>query len=295
MRHVLITGNCQRYAIAKQLAYWFPMWSITVQEAPTSNPNEVLKASLSAALQNTSLWLAIDGASWVKDMHSSLTTGAMVLRIPSIGFSAFHPDVCFVTTDSLHPRSDPPFHSAIAAWGYQHQLDPAQTCGLYRSDNYAALGYFSQWHESVAYLEKQFQQSDLALYFEPFFLAIKRQGRFMHTFNHPKPAVITSLCQYICQYLGIAVERSAVLSEDDCTTSALDWPLYPEVAMMLGATPETYGWRYGQRWVPDLMSFVAEQFALYDQWQITPKDLKPMHRDTALLDRVLGMPVGLSG
>lgn len=293
MTRVLITANCQRYALARQLTYWFPQWSIAVQEVPSGNPDAACKTSLWAALESTTLWLAIDGAALVNDLRSSLQPGTTVMRLPSIGFSAFHPDICFVTTDSVHPRSNPPFHSAIAAWAYQHALSPAQTCALYQPQHYAALGYFSAWQNSVAYLEQQFQQSDLAVYFEPFFLAIKRKGRFMHTFNHPKPFVMTLLCQYICRHLGLTPEGSAILNEDDSTLSAVDWPMYPEIAQMLGLTPEPYRWRHGQRWIPNLASFVAEQFALYAQWPIPPKQLMPMHRDAVLLDRVLGMSAGV--
>ena len=254
--------------------------------------DDAFKASLSATLQNTTLWLAIDGDALVQEQRSSLQPSTVVIRLPSIGFSAFHPDICFVSTDAIHPRSDPPFHSAIAAWAYRHELSLAQTCALYQPQHYAALGYFSAWDASVAYLEKQFQLSDLAVYFEPFFLAIKRQGCFMHTFNHPKPFVITLLCQTLCRHLGITPEGSAILNEEDSTLSALDWPVYPEIALMLGLPSAALGWRHNQRWIPDLAAFVDEQFALYARWQIAPKQLQPMHRDGALLDRVLGASAG---
>lgn len=288
MTRLLITGNCQRYALATQLAFWFSNWSIGVKEIPHGEISATLKESLLAQLKSADIWLAIDGAGLVQELRSQLRPETKVVCVPSIGFTAFHPDICFVSTDQGNPRPDPPFHSTIAIWAFQQGLTIEQTCTLYSAQNFSALGYFSAWNDSVDYLKAQFLKSDLAQYFEPFFLAIKRSGCFMHTFNHPKPGVVSLLCLYICQKLNISPTSNTLINETNCTLSAIDWPVYPEISAVLGITQGSYCWRLNQQWIPDLRTFIAEQFLLYQRWASLSTELKPLHRDIALLDKVLG-------
>lgn len=285
MARLLITGNCQRYAIAQQLSLWFPEWSVTVLEYPSQlNPNV---DSLNAVLEAVDIWLPIDAGALPRDIWRSRFPKLVTLKLPSIGFSAFHPDICFVSTDGHTPRADPPFHSIIGAWCYRQQLSLEQSCALFNAQTFASLGYFRAWDESVAYLHQQFHASDLSHRFDEFFLSIKRSGCFMHTFNHPKPPVVTLLCKMICQALNIKPHRQGVITEASSTLSEIDWPVYTDIATILGVDGGSYRWRYQSEWVPDLPSFLSRQFGLYDQWRFEPMQLTVWQRDMRMLDEIL--------
>src|SRR5690606_23883092 len=116
-----------------------------------------------------------------------------VLQVPAIGFSAFHPDLCYVRNDRTNALTSQHYNSAIAAWAYLRGVDGAEARRLFNRRSYRELGYFDQWQPSRDFLERSFKYSRLQDIFSDFFLHVQRQGMFMHSINHPKISALEQL------------------------------------------------------------------------------------------------------
>lgn len=294
MIHVLISGNCQRYAIAAQLSLWFPNWQIVTVDTNCADVESIGKESL--PLDSVNIWICIGQlAATQKSNIQAAFPGLKILSVPAVGFAAFHPDLCFVQ-DRRKGQSPPQiFHSAIVAWAYRNHCKPEATLGLFNAATFKDLGYLNAWPESVHYLKRAFQASALAPDFEAFFLAVKRHGCFMHTFNHPKAFAITLLTKLICQKLGEPLPSNARDLDDNATAlSATQWPVYPEIAQHLGVPTKGYQWFDAGKEINNLEDFVNEAFIQYQQADIAPENLALVNRDPSLYDRVLNQRLRLS-
>ena len=287
---MLISGNCQRYAIAAQLSLWFPAWNIRTLDVSSLRPG----ASFPQLLENVSLWVSIGDQQALQEERLCQIRNPLLkrLNVPELGFAAFHPDICFVKDRHSGFRPMQVFHSAIVAWAYRNHYSIEETAQLFNAAAFKALGYFDAWKDSVNYLRQAFQVSELANDFEDFFFFVKRQGCFMHTFNHPKAFAVAKLCRLLCKKLSIQPLANLDLQEEATSLSATRWPIYPEIASHLGVGNGDYCWVFNHQPVNGLAQFVEQAFEDYRQIGITPENLELVNRDLALFDRVLNQPRG---
>lgn len=288
METILVSGNCQRYAIAAQLSLWFPAWNIRTVDTSSSQDASALDAKLSNELDQITIWVAIGKTPKFNELRQGSRNNLLrIVNVPELGFAAFHPDMCFVQDCDSEFRSTQVFHSAIVAWAYRNHCSTEETSQLFNAATFNALGYFDAWKDSVSYLRHAFQKSDLANNFEEFFFYVKRQGCFMHTFNHPKAFAIAKLCRLLCNKLLIQPKVNLDLQEEATALSVTCWPVYPEIAARLGAGNGDYSWIFNHQRSNGLAEFVKQAFEDYRQTGISPKNLLLVNRDVALFDRVL--------
>lgn len=287
MLKILITGNCLRYSIASQLLQWVPDLKIVSLATPI-NDAEALR--LKQALIDADVWISMGLSNEVlKDLINHKTPAVKTLRIPTIGFAAFQPDICFLTTDETGKTAQPVFNSAIGAWAFCNQLSRSEAALLFNVKNFAALGYLDAWQSSVTYLRESFAQSDLSNDFAAFFYSVKRHGDgcFMHSFNHPTGFAIAELCRLICKRINVDVSDWAVLPDMNNPATQTQWPVYPEIARTLGLGSGGYHWKIYDQVLDGLNDYLDWQFSQYCNQGFTPETLKLVNRDAALMSRVL--------
>lgn len=286
MLRIVITANCLRYDIAAQLAKWLPGARIVTGTLPDPE-NTTATNHLRVLLADADLWLTMGSAEESLQILNGMSTKKpAVCRIPLIGFAAFHPDVCFAVNADTGEATGQVFNSAIGAWAYRQGLSAADAATLFNADHFRALGYFNAWANSVAYLREAFAASDLAEDFAAFFYAVKRNGCFMQTFNHPTPAAIARLCILICQRCGLEPLSDVPLPLSSSPASRLIWPVYPEIAQSLGIAGGSYVWQMDGHQV-GLTLFLQRTFDTYAEQGIAPRSLQLLNRDWAELDKVL--------
>lgn len=293
METLLISGNCQRYAIAAQLSQWFPAWKIRTFDTSTSLKPGAEVENLHKQLEDATLWIALGQSAALQDIQPSLKApGVKVVRVPELGFAAYHPDVCFVQYQHSGQRPKHLFHSAIVAWAYRKGCSIEETSQLFNAATFKSLGYFDAWKDSVTYLRRVFQASDLVDDFEEFFFFVKRQGCFMYTFNHPRTYAISQLCRLLCNKLLLQPPTNFNLQAAETALAATQWPVYPEIAARLGEGSGSYHWIYNYKIIDSLSQFVDEAFEDYRQSGIAPHNLVLVNRDMGLFDRVLNQTRG---
>jgi Polysaccharide biosynthesis enzyme WcbI len=162
------------------------------------------------------------------------------LILPSILFSAFHPDIVLVrrlkqdgSVGSIIQSSLSDYQSALVVYGYVQGLAVERINMLFNEDNYHALGYTNMWSEAELYLIQIWQA--LGWPITPYYMRWVRQGIFMYTSNHPKLYVLADIARMIlerCQvkFEDYPIEESLV----DPLVARSIWPVYPFIADAYG-------------------------------------------------------------
>ena len=212
-----------------------------------------------------------------------------------IYFDAFHPDACMLMQlGSGEIFTDQPLSSTVTAWAWLHGLRPDEVPGLFNKNVFAALGYFDRWAANVEHLRRTFAAAGWADEFDRFFLNIQRTGNFMHTFNHPKVHVLTSLAKMLAVRLGCgeSVWARDVNVQDILTV--VTWPLYPDVADSYGLAGGSYQWRWYDAHQTSVQAFVETSYMAYARCKLDTKDIAIFDVDEAMLDKVLGPMCGVA-
>ncbi|MBE7198179.1 MAG: hypothetical protein INR70_10305 [Parafilimonas terrae] len=192
--------------------------------------------------------------------------------VPSIVFSAFHPDMVYAGAASdlsalkLTPSPLGQYHSAIVLTAYRLGLDARRAAGLFREDVFARLGYLDQWDPAVRELTAAATQIGFGL--EREITRWARRGVFMHVMNHPKAFVIGDIAKRLLREGGLdpmPVEVEDYLGDE--LAQDVIWPVYPPVAAQFGATGSyLFKTRARAESFPvlyDLPGFIAASFTLY--------------------------------
>lgn len=200
--------------------------------------------------------------------------------VPSIVFSAFHPDMVYAGAASdlaalkLAPSPLGQYHSAIVLTAHRLGLDATRATGLFREEVFARLAYLDWWEPAVRELTGAAEQAGFALDRE--LTRWARRGAFMHLMNHPKAFVVGDIAKRLLRESGI--EPAPVEVEDylaDELVHDVVWPIYPPIAAQFGL-PGSYLFKAKARdgafpVLYDLPGFVAASYALYDG--MAPSDL----------------------
>ena len=192
--------------------------------------------------------------------------------VPSIVFSAFHPDMVYAGAASdlaalkLAPSPLGQYHSALVLAAHRLGLDAARATALFREDVFARLGYLDWWEPAVRELTGAAEQAGFALDGE--LARWARRGAFMHLMNHPKAFVVGDIGKRLLREAGI--EPAPVEIEDylaDELVHDVVWPIYPAIAAQFGLKG-AYLFKAKARGgafpvLYDLPGFVAASYALY--------------------------------
>lgn len=182
-------------------------------------------------------------------------------RIPTISFSAYHPDICYLleSRNSLKgPLGD--YHSLITYAAHRIGLDERTTAGLYRADVYEALGYFDRWDRARNTLLGAFAEHGLDI--APHFVHWSRSGPFMYSINHPRLHCVRDVARTILARAGLQASYSDALPHDNLANGPI-YPIYPEIGSRLGVEGNYLFKPGGKYQFIRLKAFITASFQVY--------------------------------
>jgi hypothetical protein len=286
-KNFLVLGNCQARALATSLQALCPTATFTGVELPSSAARRLAQrdVALIRALQQFDGILAHAAA--MATVSNLPELAGKVMRIPFIGFAAYHPDLVYINTtrDGAPDYLFGPmghYHSAIAFWAYLRGLNAAETVSLFNAASYEALDYFNFWQTSRHGVLHEGEAAGLMLHEN--IERWTRGGCFMHSINHPKIRVFNDLAPEFLRRLGLPMVPEAAQFVVDEFAAGPVWPVYPEIAQRL-AVEGSYLFKIERGRAPagrsvvmlDLRDFVEasfEAFGAYDRDQLTCERLQ---------------------
>lgn len=295
MNYIAVSSNCQTAGLVDCLKAIFPNDQITPLPLPWPFHPDKHAAPLALQLTGYDFWVTIANKEVCDRVLAKVPERQPgLIRIPAIGFPAFPPDLCYAQNSATQTLTQYHYNSAIASWCYRNRVEPKDTESLFCAEIYAALGYFDQWGAGRDYLSKSFKIAGLEADFESFFLNLQRTGCFMHTINHPKIYVLELLSKIVAKRMGLPpVALNRPLAVQDALADTV-WPLYPEVADAFSLQGGNTVWQLNPAHLIDgVRDYVAFSFDSYAAQGIAPDKLQILHRDEALLNRVLGNYLGV--
>jgi hypothetical protein len=157
--------------------------------------------------------------------------------IPPFVFTGFHPDSDYIFNDGRAVASEVGFyHSVIAAAGFLLGFSPKRTLRLYNAYIYGELGYFSAFEAAREAVLTSFAGYgfDLSAHMDGWL----NEGCFMHTINHPKVNVLSTLATLGARSAKV-VEATTPPPRElfDPLEQNVAWAIYPEIAERLGVEP----------------------------------------------------------
>lgn len=270
---IVVTSNCQTGGVALALRQFFPDASVHAIPLPATNiasDSEDIRRELGDA----DYWIT----SGKEDMEINklLASGRLhKIRMPVIGFQAFHPDLCYARKKSTGELTTLHYNSAIGVWGYMRSLSADVVASLFNTTVFAKLGYLDYWVPCKDHLRRVFANSDLTeAEFTRFFLAVQRRGVFMHSINHPKIGALVDLSRLLALRIGykgniwdVPVDLPDALSHD------LVWPVYPEIGIALGVAGD-YTWKIRLEFIDGVTSYLNYAYDGYRRQGIEPNDFE---------------------
>ncbi len=285
-RRIVVSSNCQTGGIAAALQAFFPDDQVVPVPMPAIDEHG---SHLAEQLRDADAWVSIGRFSLVERYQ---LTSIHLVRIPKLIFTAFHPDLVYARRPSTGTLVTPHYNSAIVVWAYRNNVAARDAAALFNETTFHELGYLDRWNDSTRALEVLFRESDLD--FRSFYLAMRRQGVFMHTPNHPKAIALASVATLVAQKLGADAD---VLNQTIDINDALNhviWPIYPGIGESL-ALPSSYAWKLeGGKVIRGPLAYVESSYHTYRTLGIAPDDLEAVAVKTAppiddiLFNRVLG-------
>jgi hypothetical protein len=153
--------------------------------------------------------------------------------IPSIYFQGYHPDAIMLTANGRMINGPiGGYQSCIVYASFIAGCSKEQTFDFFNSSFYEQVGYFEEWQNAKAALFEQFRS--LGYSAEAHFYRWCVEGAFMHTVNHPKIRVLSSLAFDMLQKIDCLVENEPEEIGDNLANGTV-FPVYPEIAALTGA------------------------------------------------------------
>lgn len=268
MRYVIL-GNCQVGGIADSLE--LISGGSTVAGVLVSHDPKVLFGELSEQLKHPGDTVLLhESVKEIIAVNDSLSVFARPehVYIPSISFSAFHPDIQYAFVNGVVIKSglESDWNSRIMLWAYSQGLSQRETENLFREDVYQALGYFDEWDRSSETLRKSFDTCGFD--YGRWIRSVQRTGVFMYGINHPMQIGLSQLAIQIAERV---FSNSHVDIEDlhTFTTDYLShivWPVYPEIGDHLGVEG-SYHWRVARKHA-SLTEFIELCFSAWDKIEL---------------------------
>lgn len=236
MTRVCVIGNCQAEGLADWLAALSPGLTAGAFSVTGVAPGDPEARARWRALIDRSDWVVMQtgpahrakfGLPEPEDLRAG---GRRVTMAPWILFRGFHPDSTYLFHRGAPiPGAAGPLQSAIALAARLEELPQARALKLYNAYVYARLGYFDAHAAALALMREEWA----ALGLDASHWLGKQTGPFMHTVNHPVPAVLKDVARQLLAGAGFAVSDPAALPPDRLIGGGC-WPVYPEIAERLG-------------------------------------------------------------
>jgi hypothetical protein len=192
--------------------------------------------------------------------------------VPSISFSAFHPDLVYAhdqtrggfPSESLTGH----YHSALAIYAFLGGYSVDESRGFFAGNVFHYLGYLNVWASASEALRQEGLKFDLDL--NDAATRWSRRGVFMHSLNHPKPFVLLDVAHRLLDRAGIRTRQEDLASYmPDTMMEGEGFPIYPEIGAFYGEEgayvfrDRTYNFHKGDYTFYDLRGFLAASFQRY--------------------------------
>lgn len=211
-----------------------------------------------------------------------------IIPIPTIHFGGFHPDVVYFAkaetpSQPLFFKSNPTI-SALALWGYLHNLSADNTLALYREEVFEKLGYMEYFDVCCQAIVENFAQHGMNVGLVERFIASRKV--FMYGPLHPRLELVISLCMGICERINLR----PVLTFDELNNMLPDplqgeyaWGCFPPLASRLGV-PGSWLIRHHNEVFPTLGHYIRTVFAFWDNFP--PGSIQLFDKDKARFDEL---------
>lgn len=271
---ISIVGNCQVGTIADSLGLLIS--GASCERNLVSNQVERLSSELQSAMARSpdvvilhdSVMRMIDSA---PELRVNLPSEVFV--IPTVIFSAFHPDIQYAFTDGRVVKNglNSDWNSRILLWAYLHGIPEHSVVDLFHERTYDALGYFQEWKSSEAALFDAFSQCDLD--FRSWMRPVQRSGNFMYGINHPKAIGLKYLALQIgSRHFGIKNTDIEALDSLVDYLSHIVWPVFPEIGERLGVSGSRF-WQVNSTQV-ELPEFTSRCYHSWDALKLTSRTIR---------------------
>ena len=159
-----------------------------------------------------------------------LATGCKVVPFPVFSISSYHPD-CIYFRLKDHNIQSPllDYNSAIVAAAHIEGLSVGQAETLFNAYTYASVGYLA----AIEAGEMSFRRRMHGMGHDYQALIARHNSPFMHSINHPKIWILFECAKIVLSTAGIPMRISAKMPDDELAMSAV-WPVYPEIAKIMG-------------------------------------------------------------
>jgi len=274
MTKVFVLGNCQVGGIADALRLLKP--GVKLERYVVTHEGKSLVSDLKN-FRNRDFDVAIVHESVSASLadQSGLVEqlAPRVLKLPSLTFSAFHPDIVYAFHNNQVVKNglNSDWNSRIILLSYLEGFSEKDTLSLFNSTVFDSLGYFTVWSSSASELAESFARCDLD--FSRWIRRVQRQGVFMYGINHPAQFALCELAAQIAE--GIDNQPSDVVADLPRLTkdylAHIVWPVYPEIAKRLGLDG-SYHWRVGDDFA-NLDQFVERCYWSWNKARITSLSL----------------------
>jgi hypothetical protein len=256
-----VVGNCQAILMASCLRQLLPDAEIVEHE--TWEPDYDAAANALAACD-----YVISQHLW--DEFGPLDNAKLVDRVPhflvvpSISFTGFHPDTCYLLQDKhVMPSPIGAYHSKIIAIGFSIGLSESRVEQLFNSYIYSVLGYFTEFRNAEMNLDASMRSCGIDLSTK----TLMADGSFMHTINHPRFASVLTLIRCALDKLELVPATTSVIA-DTYLDRDTQWPIYPEVGRRIGMAGD---YTYVKPLNPEgdkpreisLREFIVESYKMY--------------------------------
>lgn len=283
-----ILGNCQIGGIADSLELLSN--GSTIEGVLVSNDPVTLFGELLVQFKNQeNIILMHESVREIISVNDLLSEFARPenIYIPTIAFSAFHPDIQYGFANGAVVKSglDSDWNSRIMLWAYSNELSQGETENLFREDVFQALGYLDEWDRSSESLQKSFDECGFD--YGRWMRSVQRTGVFMYGINHPMQIGLSQLAVQIAEKV---FPHSHVVIEDlhTFTTDYLShivWPVYPEIGDHLGVEG-SYHWRVARKHA-SLTEFIELCFSTWDKIELRKQKVNFIPSMTSEDDQLL--------
>lgn len=238
-KKIFMIGTCQAYVAKKLIDTMSPQVSVISIGLESANLNGLQSGNLdiSRFVEESDLvvfQMLPDAALHKKLIELYPEISKKIRYIPSISYTAFHPDMGYIVrADGSHlggPMGD--YHSLIAFWAWKNDLSLDEARKLYRHDVYEFLGYFSHTATADHFLIGLGEKMGVGL--QSALARWKSTGCFMHSINHPKLFVLADLSRILLAKENIEYIPDVEDYLFDELSNHPCWPIYPEIGQALG-------------------------------------------------------------
>jgi hypothetical protein len=233
---VAVVGGCHVSGISLALRALLPGATVNAWHVGVSLPAEKIAEEMPS--HDVIVTQGLDLSGWgdleITKLREKYGATKRVVFVPTTIFTGLHPDLTHVDYqgDVLNTPMGT-MHSVIAIAAYTMGINPYQTARLFNAATYEKLGYMNSFQTAAERLIEQleFYGYNIVPHLDRWLLS----GAFMHTANHPRIDVLSSLAT-------LAAIKAELIPPDTMPPEGLtDYlgthercPVYPEIAKGIG-------------------------------------------------------------